>query len=54
MIVGAPVVTVKSEALVAVLPDTVTVIFPVVAPTGTVVVMLVDVLAVSVALLPLN
>jgi hypothetical protein len=47
-------VMVKLAALVAVLPPTVTVIFPVVAPEGTVVVMLVAVLAVTVAAVPLN
>ena len=55
VIVGTEgVVTVKSVALVAVLPDTVTVIFPVVAPAGTVAVMLVVVLAVAVAVVPLK
>jgi hypothetical protein len=46
--------TVKSEELVPVIPPTVTVIFPVVAPLGTVVVMLVDVDAVTTAVVPLN
>jgi hypothetical protein len=55
VIVGSDgVVTVKSVALVAVLPATVTVILPVVAPAGTVVVMDVVVLAVAVAVVPLN
>jgi hypothetical protein len=48
------VVTVKSVALVAVFPATVTVIFPVVAPAGTDVVILVAVLAAAVAVVPLN
>ena len=48
----AVVVTVKSLALVAVLPLTVTVIFPVVAPDGTVVVMLVVELAVALVKTP--
>ncbi len=47
-------VTIKSFALVAVLPATVTVIFPEVAPAGTVTVILVAVLAVTVAVVPLN
>jgi len=46
--------TVKSFALVAEFPATVTVIFPVVAPTGTVVVIIVAVLAVTLAVIPLN
>jgi hypothetical protein len=46
--------TVKSAVLVAVLPDTVTVIFPVVAPGGTLVVMLVAELAVAAVVIPLN
>ena len=46
--------TVKLVALVAVLPPTVTEIGPVVAPDGTVAVILVDVLAVTVAAVPLN
>lgn len=50
----APVVTVKLVALVAVFPPTVTVIFPVVAPAGTVVVILVVVLAETTAVVPLN
>ena len=48
------VVTVKLVALIAVLPATVTVITPVVAPAGTVVVMDVAVLDVDVASVPLN
>ena len=51
--VGA-VVIVKSVALVAVLLATVTVIFPVVAPAGTTVVIEVAVLAVTTAVIPLN
>ena len=47
-------VTVKSVALVAVLPAMVTLIGPVVAPAGTVVVMDVVVLAVTTAVVPLN
>lgn len=55
VIVGmAPTVTVKLVALVAVFPPTVTVIFPVVAPAGTVVVIEVAVLAVTTAVVPLN
>lgn len=50
----AAVVTVKLVALVAVFPPTVTVIFPVVAPAGTVVVILVVVLAETTAVVPLN
>ncbi len=48
------VVTVKSSSLAAMLPPTVTVILPVLAPAGTEVVMLVAVLAVTVAVVPLN
>ena len=44
----------KSAALVAVLPATVTVIFPVVAPAGTVVVIDVAVLPVTTAVVPLK
>ena len=47
-------ITVKFEALVAVCPYTVTVIVPVVAPEGTEVVILVTLLAVTVAVVPLN
>jgi hypothetical protein len=47
-------ITVKLVLLVAVCPLTVTVIGPVVAPTGTVVVMLVVVLEIIVAVVPLN
>lgn len=47
-------VTVKVVALTAVFPLNVTEISPVVAPTGTVVVMLVVVLAVTTAVVPLN
>jgi hypothetical protein len=47
-------VTIKSLVLVAVFPETVTVIFPVVAPDGTVQVMDVAVLAVTMAVVPLN
>ena len=55
VIVGmAPAVTVKLVALVAVFPPTVTVIFPVDAPAGTVVVIEVAVLAVTTAVVPLN
>ena len=55
VIVGVvAVLTVNGVALVAVLPDTVTVIGPVVAPVGTVVVILVAVLAVTTASVPLN
>jgi hypothetical protein len=57
MVTAAPepdVVTVKSFALVAVLPATATEIFPVVEPVGTVVVMEVAVLAVTTDVLPLN
>ena len=46
--------TVKTPLLIAVLHPTVTEIVPVVAPTGTVVVMLVTVLAVTTAAVPLN
>lgn len=46
--------TVKLFALVAVIPFTVTVIFPVVAPAGTVVVIDVAVLAVTTAVVPLK
>ena len=46
--------TVKSVGLVPVIPPTVTVIFPVVAPLGTVVVMLVVVAVVTTAVTPLN
>ncbi len=46
--------TVKSVALVPVMPPTVTVILPVVAPFGTVVVMLVVVAVVTTAVTPLN
>lgn len=46
--------TVKSVELVPVIPPTVTVIFPVVAPLGTVVVMLVVVAVVTTAVTPLN
>jgi hypothetical protein len=52
--VGIDPVTVKFVLLVAVFPPTVTAIGPVVAPAGTVVVMLVVVLAVTTALVPLN
>lgn len=48
------VITVKTVALVAMFDPTVTVIVPVAAPVGTVVVMLVDVLAVATAVVPLN
>jgi hypothetical protein len=48
------VVTVKSVRLVAVPPGVVTVIFPVVAPDGTVAVTEVAVLVVKVAVMPLN
>ena len=51
---SAPVVTVKSVALVAVPPGVVTVILPVVAPVGTVAVTDVAVLVVNVAVTPLN
>ena len=54
MVGRVPVVTVKFVALVAVLPATVTVILPVVAPAGTVVVIDVAVLAVTTAVVPLN
>jgi hypothetical protein len=54
MVGNAVVVTVKSVALVAVLPATVTEIFPVVAPTGTVVVIEVAVLAMTTDVVPLN
>lgn len=54
MIIPVGVVTVKSVALVAVLPPTITVIFPVVAPPGTDVVMLVVVLAETLVAVPLN
>lgn len=54
MVGGGTIVTVKSATLVAVLPTTVTVIFPVVAPEGTDVVMLVAVLAITPAVVPLN
>lgn len=55
VIVGKTVVwIVKSFALVAVLPATVTEIFPVVVPEGTVVVIVVVVLAVTIAVVPLN
>lgn len=54
MVSPTGVVTVKSETLVAVLPATVTVIFPVDASDGIVVVMLVEVLAVTVAAVPLK
>jgi hypothetical protein len=46
--------TVKSEELVPVIPPTVTVILPVVAPLGTVAVMLVEVDVVTIAVVPLN
>jgi hypothetical protein len=46
--------TVKLVELVAVFPPTVTVNFPVVAPEGIVVVIVVDVLAVTVEVVPLN
>lgn len=51
---GAAGQTVKLVALVAVLLNTVTAIGPVLAPTGTVVVMVVAVLAVTVAEVPLK
>lgn len=54
VIEGNVVDTVKFPALVVVLVPTVTVIFPVEAPTGTDVVMLVAVLAVTTAVVPLN
>jgi hypothetical protein len=54
VMVGEPVVTVKSTGLVAVLAPTVTVILPVIAPAGTVVVMLVAVLVVTVAVVAPN
>lgn len=54
MVGGGTMVTVKSATLVAVLPPTVTVIFPVVAPEGTEVVMLVAVLAITLVMVPLN
>lgn len=56
VIVGEPVaVTVKSEELVAINPPTSTVIFPVVAPVGTVVVILLAVgMPVMLATMPLN
>jgi hypothetical protein len=55
VMVGAkPQRTVKLDALVPVLPATVTVIVPVVAPVGTVVVIDVAVLAVTTAVVPLN
>lgn len=54
LIVGAPTVTVKSVALVAVPLAVVTVIFPVVAPAGTVAVILVAEVTVNVAETPLN
>lgn len=46
--------TLKLEALVRVMPLTVTVIGPVVAPTGTVVVIVVDVEFETIAVVPLN
>ena len=52
--VGAAGQTIKLVVLVAVLLNTVTAISPVLAPTGTVVVMVVVVLAVTVAVVPLN
>lgn len=52
--VGAAGQTIKLVVLVAVLLNTVTAIGPVLAPTGTVVVMVVVVLAVTVAVVPLN
>ena len=52
--VGAAGVTQKLPVLVTVLPATVTVMVPLVAPTGTVVVMLVAVLAVTTVAVPLN
>jgi hypothetical protein len=55
LIVGAvEVVTVKDVLLETVLPETVTWITPVVAPLGTVVVILVAVEALTVAAVPLN
>ena len=54
MTVVLAVLTVKSEALVAVWPSTVTVILPVVAPAGTEVVILRVVEAVTTAVVPLN
>ena len=54
VIVGSGAVTVKLVALVAVFPATVTVIAPVVAPAGTVVVKDVAVLAVTIDVVPLN
>ena len=46
--------TVKSEELVPVIPPTVTVILPLLAPAGTVVVMLVEVAVVTTAVTSLN
>ena len=54
MVMVAPEPTVKTPLLVAVLHPTVTEIVPVVAPTGTVVVILVEVLAVTTAVVILN
>lgn len=54
VMVGAPAVTVKSLAEVPVWPPTVTVIFPVVAPEGTVTVRLVALAALTVAVVLLN
>lgn len=54
VMVSVGVVTVKSVALVAVFPPTVTLIGPVVAPIGTVTVRVVGVLTVTSAVVPLN
>ena len=54
MVIVAVEPTVKTPLVVAVLHPTVTEIVPVVAPTGTVVVILVEVLAVTTAVMPLN
>lgn len=54
IVIVAPAVTVKFVALVAVLPPTATEIVPLVAPAGTVVVIEVTVLVVTIAVGPLN
>ena len=54
MVGNAVIVTTKSVALVAVLQPMVTVIFPVVAPAGTVVLMVVEVEAVTDVAMPLK
>jgi hypothetical protein len=54
MVGAAPVPIVNAAALVAVMPATVTLIVPVVAPAGTVVVSMVVEAVATVAVVPLN